>query len=155
MANKLDNLKRGNPATQFKTGRQQVETAKKAGKASAEAKRKKADLREAAQNVLDGKYNCKDKTTGKITERTGAEMLVLNVLAIGADPKNRQCIAAIKLLMELTGANKSEESKAVEKATAALIQAKADLLSGSDTTTLDKLDDILKEMRDSAKGGDA
>lgn len=150
MANKLDNLKRGNPATQFKSGRRAVEAANKSAEVRRENSKGKSDLRVAAQTVLDGTYKCKDKTTGKVTERTGAEMLVLNVLAIGADPKNKQCIAAIKLLMELTGANKSEESKAVEKATAALIQAKADLLSGSDTTTLDKLDDILKEMRDNA-----
>ena len=102
MANKLDNLKRGNPATQFKPGRNAVEASNKGNEAKREKSKQKADLRVAAQTVLDGKYNCKDKATGKVTERTGAEMLVLNVLAIGADPKNRQCIAAIKLLMELT-----------------------------------------------------
>lgn len=55
MAN-VKNLKRGNPKTQFKTGKKQVEIAKKGGKASGVAKRKKkaeqAEIQKAADIAL-------------------------------------------------------------------------------------------------------
>ena len=47
------NLLRGNPDTQFKTGRKQVETARKGGKASGKAKRAKKTLAETARALLD------------------------------------------------------------------------------------------------------
>lgn len=144
------NLKRGNPATQFKSGREAVENGRKGGIKADAARKAKVNLRDSAQTILEGTYKVRDKQTGEINERTGAEVLVLNTFSIASDPKNRNCIAATKLLMELTGANKSPESIAIDKATAALIQAKADMLTGADTSTLDKLDDILREMRDNA-----
>ena len=54
------NLKRGNPDTQFKTGREQVEIARKGGIASGQAKRRKKNLAELAKTfadlqVVDGK----------------------------------------------------------------------------------------------------
>lgn len=51
MANK-DNLKKGNPDTQFKTGRKQVEIARKAGIASGKAKREKKAMRETLEELL-------------------------------------------------------------------------------------------------------
>ena len=47
------NLKRGNPETQFKTGRKQVEIARKGGIASGIAKRKKRTEKELAMMILD------------------------------------------------------------------------------------------------------
>lgn len=47
------NLKRGNPETQFKTGRKQVETARKGGIASGIAKRRKRTEKELAMMILD------------------------------------------------------------------------------------------------------
>ena len=149
MANKLDNLKKG-VDTRFKAGEEQAKIASKAGKKSVATRRAKADLRTAAQTVLDSIYTTKDKNGNITGEKSGADVLLVNLFGIASDPKNRNCIAAIRLLIELTGANKSPESIAIDKATAALIQAKADMLTGADTSTLDKLDDILKEMRDNA-----
>lgn len=50
MANE-QNLLKGNPETQFKTGREQVETARKGGIASGVAKRKKKTMRELASMI--------------------------------------------------------------------------------------------------------
>lgn len=50
MANE-QNLLRGNPDTQFKTGREQVEIARKGGIASGVARRKKKTLRELASII--------------------------------------------------------------------------------------------------------
>lgn len=149
MANKLDNLKKGK-ATQFKTGEEQAKIASEGGKQSGTTRRAKADLREDAQTVLDGTYKVTDKKTKEISEHRGSEMIILTLFKIATDPNNKNCIAAIKLLSELTGANRTPESVMIDKATAALIQAKADMLKGGDTATLDRLDSILTEMRKKA-----
>ena len=149
MANKLDNLKKGK-ATQFKAGEAQAKIAREGAKKANAVRKAKADLRQAAQTVLDNIYTTKDKNGNITGEKSGADLLLVNLFGIASDKSNRNCIAAIRLLIELTGANKSPESIAIDKATAALIQAKADMLTGADTSTLDKLDDILKEMRDNA-----
>lgn len=52
MANN-QNLKRGNPKTQFKSGREAVENGKKGGKASGIAKRKKRTEKELAMMILE------------------------------------------------------------------------------------------------------
>lgn len=49
MAN-TDNLKRGNPDTQFRTGREQVEIARKGGIASGKSRNLTARLKEWAEN---------------------------------------------------------------------------------------------------------
>ena len=51
MAN-IDNLKKGNPATQFKAGREQTEIARKGGIASGKAKREKKAMRETLETLL-------------------------------------------------------------------------------------------------------
>lgn len=59
MAN-TDNLKRGNPETQFRTGREQVEIATKGGIASGKARREQSAFRDCINAILEedgGKYN--------------------------------------------------------------------------------------------------
>lgn len=149
MANKLDNLKKGK-ATQFKAGEEQAKIASEGGKKSAAARKAKSDLRQAAQDILDNIYTTKDKQGNITGKKSGAELLIVNLFGIASDKSNKNCISAMRLLIELIGANRSPETIEIEKATAALIQAKADMLTGADTSTLEKLDDILKEMRDNA-----
>lgn len=52
MANN-DNLLKGNPQTQFKAGREQVETARKGGIASGKSKREKKALKDAFEALLN------------------------------------------------------------------------------------------------------
>ena len=57
-----DNLKKGNPDTQFKSGRKAAENGKKGGIASGKAKREKKALKETLEELLampikDGKSN--------------------------------------------------------------------------------------------------
>lgn len=54
------------------------------------------------------------------------------------------------LLIQLTGANKSKAENDLIEAQTRATQVKTDLLTGSDTSALDKLDSILKEMKDNA-----
>lgn len=95
MANN-ENLKKGK-ATQFKTGEKQVEIARKGGIASGEAKRKKADLRDAVQDILDGVYKVKGQ------DKTGAEVLAMALFKIAADSKNRSAVAAFNSLAKMVG----------------------------------------------------
>lgn len=53
MANKEDNLLRGNPDTQFKSGRNAVENGRKGGIASGIAKREKKSLRSTIETLLE------------------------------------------------------------------------------------------------------
>ena len=47
-----DNLKKGNPETQFRSGRQAAENGRKGGIASAKAKREKKALKETLEELL-------------------------------------------------------------------------------------------------------
>ena len=123
-----------------------VEEQSKGGKASGKARKRKADLRRMAQEVLDGTYT--DRRGNQITGEEGViQGLVANIM----DPKGKNWGKAMDLLVELLGANKSREEKQYIKAQTALIKAKTDLITNEDTSALDKLDGILREMRNNAE----
>ena len=122
------------------------EEAKKGGVNSGKTRRRKADLRKIAQQVLDGTYT--DKNTGmKIT----GEELILNSIVTNLSPKSKHWGKAMDVLIELLGANKSHEEKQQIKAQTALLKAKVDIMTGADTSALDRLDAILKGMKDNAE----
>lgn len=118
-----------------------VEEQSKGGKASGKARKRKADLRRMAQEVLEGTF--KDKH-GK--EFTGEEAVIQGLVANLADPKGKNWGKAMDLLVQLLSANKSREEKQMLKAQTALIKAKAELLNVSDDSVLEKLDDVLKQI---------
>lgn len=140
-----ENLKAGK-ATQFKTGEEQAKIASKGGKASGRARREKANLRKLAQQVLDDSY--KDSSGN---EYTGAELFVRGLVSNLANPDGKNWSKTMDLLISLTGAGKSKEEIEAIKAQAKLTMAKVDLMTGADTSAIDKLDEILKEMRDNAE----
>lgn len=110
MAN-TKNLKRGNPDTQFKSGREQVEISRKGGKASAASKAKQKTMKEAAQAILNGTY-----TDDEGKEITGMDKIILTLFKIATDESNRQCISAIRLLREMTGEDiTADQLKMMEK----------------------------------------
>lgn len=150
MANE-QNLLNGNPETQF-NGRTAVEANKK----SQESKRRKRSIREAMQALLDSTYNLKDKTTGEVRTMTGEQAIALSIMNTAMNPKDKNWRSAVQYALQLVGEDKSINENKLIEAQAKMLQAKADLLTGADTTTLDKLDSILKEIRDSAynEGGD-
>lgn len=117
------------------------ERGRKGGINSGKARRRKADLKRMAQEVLDGTF--KDKH-GK--EFTGEEAVIQGLVANLADPKGKNWGKAMDLLVQLLSANKSREEKQMLKAQIALIKAKAELLNVSDDSVLEKLDDVLKQI---------
>lgn len=139
-----ENLKRGNPETQFKTGREQVETARIGGKASGRARREKANLRKLAQQVLDDTYT--DKDSGK--KFTGSELFIAGLAANLSNPNSKNWGKAIDVLIMLTGAKYSKEDIDMIKAQAELIKAKAQAINsggaGIDIEDLQPLAEMLK-----------
>ena len=137
MANE-QNLK---PFTSEQSREEAKKNGSKGGINSGKARKRKADLRRMAQEVLDGTY--KDKH-GK--EFTGEEAVIQGIVANLADPKGKNWGKAMDLLISLLGANKGREEKQLLKAQTALIKAKVELMSGSDDSVLDKLDEVLKQI---------
>jgi hypothetical protein len=119
---------------------------KKAGVNSGKARKRKADLRRMAQEVLDGTY--KDRRGNEIT---GEEAVIRGLVANLTDPQGKNWGKAMDLLVTLLGANKSREEKQQIKAQTALTKAKVDMLTGADTSALDRLDAILGAMKNNAE----
>lgn len=126
------------------------EIGSKGGKASGLARREKANLRKLAQQVLDDSY--KDSAGN---EYTGAELFVRGLVSNLANPDGKNWSKTMDLLISLTGAGKSKEEVEALKAQAKLTMAKVELMTSSDTSAIDKLDEILKEMRENAEADDS
>ena len=132
-----DNLKKGNPATQFKAGREQVENARKAGIKSGESKRKKKGIREAMQALLDTEYHLKDKATGEVKTMTGEEAIALGILNTAMNPKDKNWKAAVQYALQLDGSNISPDDKRKSKEELKLIKAKIKQLEQGSGTGAD------------------
>lgn len=117
------------------------ERGSKGGINSGKARKRKADLRKMAQQVLDGTYTDKH---GK--EFTGEEAVIQGLVANLADPKGKNWGKAMDLLVQLLSANKSREEKQLLKAQTELAKAKVELMNTSDDSVLEKLDDVLKQI---------
>ena len=113
----------------------------KGGINSGKARRKKADMRKAVQSMLDNTYS---DSSGK--ELSGAEIMALKLFKIATNEKDKQCISAIKLIIELTGQNKDALSDKKTKAEIKLLEAKIKALSGLDETESKKLLDNINKI---------
>lgn len=98
MANN-ENLK---PFTSDQSHEEAVKNGRKGGKASGEARRKKADIRKALNDALNGEYTYKG-VDGKKVKMTGSEMLISSMLQIASNPKNRGSVAAFNSLIKMLG----------------------------------------------------
>lgn len=96
-----------------------VRNGSKGGINSGKARKRKADLRKMAQEVLDGTYS--DKNGRKFT---GEEAVIQGLVANLADPKGKNWGKAMDLLVQLLEANKSREEKQKLKAEIELLKAK-------------------------------
>lgn len=120
-----------------RSAREQKEMRSKGGINSGIARKRKADLRRMAQEILDGTYT--DKTGRKFT---GEEAVIQGIVANLTDPKGKNWGKAMDLLITLLGANKGKEEKQLLKAQIALAKAKAELLNNPDE--LNKLDETTR-----------
>ena len=72
--------------------------ARKAGQASGEARKRKANVRRTVQGILDGTYTDKNGT-----KKTGAEIAAIALYKVATDPRHKQFVQAQRLMYELTG----------------------------------------------------
>ena len=100
------------------------EEAKKGGINSGKARRKKADMRDAVQAMLDGEY----KSDG--AKITGAEAMAKKLFALALEKNGKQNIAAIKLIIELTSQSGNALIDKKTKAEIKLLEAKLNALTG-------------------------
>ena len=89
------------------------------GKASGEARRRKADMRRLANDVLNGEYTMKNGE--KIT---GYEIMLRGIVQNLSDVKSRNWGKSIDVLLQLSGAYMTKEQIAKIKAETKLTQAK-------------------------------
>lgn len=99
MANE-ENLKRLSPSEARENGR-------KGGVKSAEARRKKRDIKKTLEALMND--TIKDKESG--AEYTREEAMALTLFSIALDRKHKQCIQAQSLIYRLTGQDQTTEDK--------------------------------------------
>lgn len=96
----LENLKKGNPSTQFKSGRNAAENGRKGGIKSGEVKRQAKTAKEIAEAILNGEHKLKDGGTA-----TGKEMILMKQLEKAVQEKN---LESAKFLLKLAGEDVSD-----------------------------------------------
>lgn len=131
MANGQDNLIPLNERAK----EEQREIAKKGGKASGVARRRKADLRKIAEGMMIGDI---------------PEMIIKSLIDIAADPDNKNAVSAFKELRDLLGQNKTALDKQEQKARIAALKAKATVSEPEevDNTYVDILKDLADKVWD-------
>ena len=100
----MSNIENIGKSTRFKSGEKAAEAGRKGGKASGISKAKVKSMREAAQAVLNGTYECNDGEA-----RTGSEILINTLFKLATTPSDKQCISAMRLLREISGDDISPE----------------------------------------------
>lgn len=101
-----ENLKRGNPDTQFKSGREAVENGRKGGKKAAENRKKRNELKQTMIDMLNAEY-----PDGKGNKHTGIELIVIELFKAATDSKSRNYNRSLEQLLAVAGFDKSEEEK--------------------------------------------
>jgi general stress protein YciG len=131
-----------------RTAEEQREIARKGGKASGAARRRKADLRRMAQDILDGTYTDKN---GK--PFTGADLIQNGLMQNLSNPNSKNWGKAMDIFIQLTGANMSPEQKAKLKAETQLAKAKAKAADPKQAVSTVS-DNFLEALNATAEGDD-
>ena len=117
----VDNLKPLNTRTK----EEQREIARKGGIKSGESRSMNAEIRKRLRNALNDSYT--DKQTGK--EIQGAEGIVLALMSKALNKKDKDQLNAIKYIMTVLGADKSETEEKKLDAEIELTKAKTKQLA--------------------------
>lgn len=103
-----------------------VEEQSAGGRKSGKARNKKADIKATVQDILNDEYS--DKSGRKLS---GVAVLVVNLFKIAADPKNKQCLTAMKMIFDIY--NDKDKNKLLDQKTKAeikLLEAKLNAITG-------------------------
>lgn len=139
-------------ANDNRTPEERRELAKKAGQASGRARRRKANFQKTLNMLLTAEIDSKEWSP--VLESLGVECTLESALlmaqikaALDGDTQ------AAKFVAQYSGqSNRAEEDLENKKAETELIKARKEAITGENETdeALDRLDQILKEVRDNA-----
>lgn len=139
-------------ANNKRTPEERRELAKKAGKASGQARRRKADFRKTLNLLLTAEID--NEEWKPVLESLGVECTLESALlmaqikmALAGDTQ------AAKFVAQYSGQSaRAEEDLENKKADTELIKARKEAITGENESdeALDRLDQILKEVRDNA-----
>ena len=139
-------------ANEKRTPEERRELAKKAGKASVQARRRKADFRKTLNLLLTAEID--NEEWKPVLESLGVECTLESALlmaqikmALAGDTQ------AAKFVAQYSGQSaRAEEDLENKKADTELIKARKEAITGENENdeALDRLDQILKEVRDNA-----
>jgi len=139
-------------ANNKRTPEERRELAKKAGKASGQARRRKADFRKTLNMLLTAEID--NEEWKPVLESLGVECTLESALlmaqikmALAGDTQ------AAKFVAQYSGQSaRAEEDLENKKADTELIKARKEAITGENENdeALDRLDQILKEVRDNA-----
>ena len=80
---------------------------------------------------------------------SGVAVLVVNLFKIAADPKNKQCLTAMKMIFDIY--NDKDKNKLLDQKTKAeikLLEAKLNALTGEKEKDNQKLDQIIEALKE-------
>lgn len=105
------------------------ENGRKGGQASGRSRRQKAQAKKIVEDILNDTYKTKNG------EHVGMQIMIANLFKIATDDKNKQCISAAKMLLDIYEGSAKTKDKLLEKKIKAEIkalEAKAQAYSGGD-----------------------
>lgn len=139
-------------ANSKRTPEERRELAKKAGKASGQARRRKADFRKTLNLLLTAEIDSEEWKP--VLESLGVECTLESALLMA---QIKEAMAgdtqAAKFVAQYSGQSaRAEEDLENKKADTELIKARKEAITGENENdeALDRLDQILKEVRDNA-----
>lgn len=139
-------------ANDNRTPEERRELARKAGQASGRARRRKANFQKTLNMLLTAEIDSKEWSP--VLESLGVECTLESALLMA---QIKQALTgdtqAAKFVAQYSGqSNRAEEDLENKKAETELIKARKEAITGENETdeALDRLDQILKEVRDNA-----
>ena len=139
-------------ANDNRTPEERRELARKAGQASGRARRRKANFQKTLNMLLTAEIDSKEWSP--VLESLGVECTLESALLMA---QIKQALTgdtqAAKFVAQYSGqGNRAEEDLENKKAETELIKARKEAITGENETdeALDRLDQILKEVRDNA-----
>lgn len=139
-------------ANDNRTPEERRELAKKAGQASGKARRRKANFQKTLNMLLTAEIDSKEWSP--VLESLGVECTLESALLMA---QIKQALTgdtqAAKFVAQYSGqSNRAEEDLENKKAETELIKARKEAITGENETdeALERLDQILKEVRDNA-----
>lgn len=123
------------------------ENGRKGGQASGRSRRQKAQAKKIVEDILNDTYKTKNG------EHVGLQIMIANLFKIATDDKNKQCISAAKMLLDIYEGSAKTKDKLLEKKIKAEIkalEAKAKAYSAGEELKLEEeLPMLYKALEDS------